>query len=421
MAENCQIRKLEVENELRIFVKEDAVQIKLINGLAEIYGTEMELNKIYKFPVNTSFGIFTWHGCSVEVTGNPEMELARHTTMILNVLLHAHLEERRNLARARESIGPVTLIVGPTDVGKSTLCKILLNYASRLGKRPLFVDLDVGQNSISIPGSIGILTIEKPADIVSGFDAQAVNVYQFGYISPGHNIILYFLLLKHLGQFVQSGLKMANQTLRSSGVIINSCGWVRGYGYDAITFAAMAFEIDTLCVIHEERMFMQLSRDMPSSVNVIFVPKLDGVMERRREQRILSREARVREYFYGPTNQLRPFSFDIQFSELKIFKVISRPFQSNEPAQSLNGVTLNDVILVPVSLGYNLINQVLALSSADNVKEDLMVTDVLGFICIKGVEKDKNSITILSPQPGPLPKKILLMGHMILSERREIH
>lgn len=37
------------------------------------------------------------------------------------------------------------LVVGPTDVGKSSVCKILLNYAVRMGRQPCFIDLDVGQ------------------------------------------------------------------------------------------------------------------------------------------------------------------------------------------------------------------------------------------------------------------------------------
>jgi len=37
------------------------------------------------------------------------------------------------------------VIAGPTDVGKSTLCRLLLNYAVRAHRQPLFVDLDVGQ------------------------------------------------------------------------------------------------------------------------------------------------------------------------------------------------------------------------------------------------------------------------------------
>ena len=37
------------------------------------------------------------------------------------------------------------MIVGPSDVGKTTLCNLLLNYGVRLGRAPIFVDLDVGQ------------------------------------------------------------------------------------------------------------------------------------------------------------------------------------------------------------------------------------------------------------------------------------
>lgn len=51
----------------------------------------------------------------------------------------------------------MTMIVGPGDVGKSTLTRILLNYAVRMGRRPIYVDLDVGQGQISIPGTIGMI------------------------------------------------------------------------------------------------------------------------------------------------------------------------------------------------------------------------------------------------------------------------
>ena len=35
-------------------------------------------------------------------------------------------------------------VVGPTDVGKSSLCKLLLNYAVREGCSPSLVELDIG-------------------------------------------------------------------------------------------------------------------------------------------------------------------------------------------------------------------------------------------------------------------------------------
>lgn len=37
------------------------------------------------------------------------------------------------------------MLVGPTDIGKSTVCRMLVNYAARLGRAPVLVDLDVGQ------------------------------------------------------------------------------------------------------------------------------------------------------------------------------------------------------------------------------------------------------------------------------------
>lgn len=73
--------------------------------------------------------------------------------MYLNA--HSALEKIRKVSEQNDTRGPVTMIVGPTDVGKSTLTRILLNYAVRMGRRPIYVDLDVGQGQISVPGTIG--------------------------------------------------------------------------------------------------------------------------------------------------------------------------------------------------------------------------------------------------------------------------
>lgn len=40
------------------------------------------------------------------------------------------------------------MVVGPTDVGKSTVCRLLLSYAVRVGRRPTLVELDVGQSGV---------------------------------------------------------------------------------------------------------------------------------------------------------------------------------------------------------------------------------------------------------------------------------
>lgn len=51
-------------------------------------------------------------------------------------------------------------MVGETDSGKSTLANILAAYAVRLGRCPTFVDLDVGQGMITVPGGIAAAALD---------------------------------------------------------------------------------------------------------------------------------------------------------------------------------------------------------------------------------------------------------------------
>jgi Predicted GTPase or GTP-binding protein len=63
----------------------------------------------------------------------------------------------------------------------------------------------------------------------------------------------------------------------ASGVIINTCGWVKGDGYKQLTHIAQAFEVDIILVLDQERLYNELVRDMPAFVKVVFLPKNGGV------------------------------------------------------------------------------------------------------------------------------------------------
>lgn len=79
--------------------------------------------------------------------------------------------------RSSSSGGPKIMIVGSSDVGKTSLCKILLNYAVKAGRSPLFVDLDTSQvensqvvsfntqASVSITGVLSATVIDTPVDV----------------------------------------------------------------------------------------------------------------------------------------------------------------------------------------------------------------------------------------------------------------
>lgn len=53
------------------------------------------------------------------------------------------------------------IVVGPAEHGKSTVSQLLAAYALRLDRTPIYVDLDVGLSSISIPGSMAAIPLDK--------------------------------------------------------------------------------------------------------------------------------------------------------------------------------------------------------------------------------------------------------------------
>jgi len=53
------------------------------------------------------------------------------------------LNKMRNEALTQKRVGPMLLVTGSTQSGKSTLCKMLVNYSLKLGWSPVFADIDL--------------------------------------------------------------------------------------------------------------------------------------------------------------------------------------------------------------------------------------------------------------------------------------
>ncbi|GFG35312.1 hypothetical protein Cfor_10314 [Coptotermes formosanus] len=408
---NCQEFKLEPDCELRFEVesKNEKVVLELKSGMAEVFGTELVKGKGYVFTTGAKIAVFTWQGCVIELRGKTDVSyVAKETPVVMYLNAHAALEQLRKKAETDNSRGPVTMIVGPMDVGKSTLCRLLLNYAVRMGRRPIFVDLDVGQGQISIPGTIGALLVERPAAVEEGFSQQAPLVYHYGHRTPSTNLALYNMLVSRLAEVIAERMQ-ANRKANASGVIINTCGWVKGDGYKHLTHVAQAFEVDIILVLDQERLYNELVRDMPTFVKVVFLPKSGGVVERSQSARADARDARVREYFYGLRTPLYPHSFDVRFSDTKIYKIGAPALPDSCMPLGMKAED-NLTKLVAVTPGPNLLHHILSVSFAASIEEDVIQTNVAGFVCVTNVDMEQQSITILSPQPRPLPKTLLLLS-----------
>uniref|UniRef100_A0A182PA03 Protein CLP1 homolog n=1 Tax=Anopheles epiroticus TaxID=199890 RepID=A0A182PA03_9DIPT len=405
--------KLESDSELRFEIenKNEKVVVALLNGQAELFGTELVVKKPYEFFTGAKVAIFTYHGCTIELRGKPDVAyVAKETPMVMYLNANSALEHLRYKAEQEDAQGPIVMVVGPADVGKTTLCRIFLNYAVRLGRRPIFVDLDVGQGGIAIPGTIGALLVERPAPVAEGFSQQAPLVYHYGHSSPSANNIFYDVLISKLAETTLERLQ-ANKKAKSSGMIINTCGWVKGSGYSHILHTVEAFEVSAIFVLDQERLYNELLRDVKKSVQVVFLPKSGGVVERTKSQRTEARDQRIREYFYGSKMPLFPHSFDVKFSDIKIFKIGSPPLPDSCLPLGMKAED-NYTKLVAVQPGPHLLHHILAVSFAENTDENVIQTNVAGFICVTSVNMEKQVLTVLSPQPRPLPQTILLVSDL---------
>ncbi|XP_064200139.1 polyribonucleotide 5'-hydroxyl-kinase Clp1 isoform X2 [Anguilla rostrata] len=392
--------ELEKETELRFEVEVgERAQLELLSGMAEVFGSELNRNKKYTFGPGSKIAVFTWQGCSVSLTGKTEVAyVSRDTPMLLYLNTHAALEQMRQQAERDNERGPRVMVVGPTDVGKSTVCRLLLNYA------------------VSVPGTVSALCIERPADVEEGFSVQAPLVYHFGSTTPGTNIKLYNKLTSCLAEVFSQRCEV-NRRASVGGCIINTCGWVKSSGYQALVHCASAFEVDVVLVLDQERLYNELKRDLPHFVRVVLLPKSGGVVERSKACRRDTRDEKIREYFYGFRGaSFYPHAFDVRFSDVRIYKIgaPSIPDSCLPLGMSQDDTQLK---LVPVTPGRDLTHHVLSVSCVEDEggeggragRRGVLESPVCGFIVVTAVDTQAQVMTVLSPAPRPLPRHTLLI------------
>lgn len=329
--------------------------------------------------------------------------------MPLYANLHQRLEARREEARLSGGQGPRVLVVGPSDSGKSTLCRILCAYACRLGRAPTFVDLDVGQGEVSLPGTLAATPMDRAALSVedeAGCAKPAPLAYFFGHVSPGEYGDVLRNSQGRLADCVNRRLS-TDRIAAASGAIINTMGWVDGAGYDLLLEAIRAFHVNVILVLGNDKVFARLSEDvktlrfaavpadagssnLPPSVvavtsalspaeglvgqlqtviAVVKLPRSGGVAERSREARQAARRTRVQEYFYGPPRgaglppALSPHSTTLGFDDVTIVRV-GGPASEAGLLPIGRSSTLDPLRVTTVSPTSALLNHVLAVSFA---------------------------------------------------------
>ncbi|CEF65989.1 Polyribonucleotide 5'-hydroxyl-kinase Clp1 [Strongyloides ratti] len=423
--------KLASDNELRFVVGPEEVTVELLDGRAELFGTELIRNKRYTFPPGRVIAIYAYDFATIELVGGDESTYVSDNTPMRSYLqIHTYLEKQRekayqNLKSKRQKLGkqkrgPRLLIAGSMDVGKSTIARILCNYAVRSCRTPIYVDIDVGQGSISVPGTVGALFLEKTADVITGYDTKSSLTLHYGYSTPSANFDLYLSCLKTLADYVHKK-SMSTDEINASGIIINTCGWVDKQGYESLTKAAEEFEVDTVVIIEHERLYHSLKKDLPSLVTVHKVSKSSGIEPRTRDMRAAARTNAIHNYFYGDyTHKLCPHSFPLTFDSVIVAKIGAEAL----PDSCLPfGMKLENckTKVVKMNITPDIKDHLLAVMPPGSIlDQSLLTTPCVGYVVITNVDMDNKVIHVLSPQPSPLPCNILLFSDVTFIDDNNI-
>jgi polyribonucleotide 5'-hydroxyl-kinase len=134
--------------------------VVLREGKAEVFGRELPLEEPLFFHSGDKIALFTWHGAKICISGKCESYTSDKTPNVYYINVHSALNQMRIQALKNKELGPNILITGQRQSGKSSLSRMLLNYSLKLGYTPIFVDLDLSQSEISIPGCISASLIE---------------------------------------------------------------------------------------------------------------------------------------------------------------------------------------------------------------------------------------------------------------------
>ncbi len=465
-------------------------------GSAELFGAELAIDRPLHL-ISAKVAIFTWHGCTLDVWNQDQLDIIyvsdETDTNVSYVNTHAQLEAMRDealgcsangtdsptstTAATGETIdketavvvgGPRVLLVGPADCGKSSLARVLVAYAAKLGRTPILVDLDASQNMLSVPGTVAAIPVSS--DMISAECYGSTTSFMGGSTMGGTAVMplvlwygsqdltahpdVYMAQLTKLGRAIDERLS-GDVDADASGIIVNTSGLIEDMGYQYLLHAIESFRINVVLVLGHDRLYSmlgtQLKKDFEGDSSglkkrkmpiLIKLPRSGGVVSRDIAFRRALRSQSIKRYFYGNSKpskstealsssttlqyQFSPCLIEVRLAEVQLHKLsnvsLSASLLPISAKQSTDPIQLTTIASSEITSKYQ--HSVWAVCHPSAVEKyeqsdsarDLYLAGVAGFVIVEKVDVDKATMSLLSPCGGSLPSGHLLIGDIFWME-----
>jgi len=120
---------------------------------------------------------------------------------------------------------------------------------------------------------------------------------------------------------------------------------------------------------------------------------------------------KIRDYFYGIGGDLCPHSTVINIRDITIYKVGGGPQAPLSALPIGSESTVDPIRLVEIVPSGDILHSILGVSHA-KVPEQILHSNLAGFLYVTEVNFERQKITVLAPCPGPLPGKYLILGSL---------
>ncbi|KAK2031376.1 pre-mRNA cleavage complex II protein Clp1 [Colletotrichum zoysiae] len=417
--------------EWRFEVAFDAhIKLKLLSGTAEKDGTELALHHAYTL-AGVRSKILTLQGCELEVEGGAGLaaeavaEYARPQDSPANSVLNLHfqLTAMRQRAAAERREGPRVAVCGAPAAGRTSLARTLAAYAARVGAQPLVVNADPREGMLSLPGTLSASVVATVHDVeaVDGWGTTPTSgpsqvpvklplVYYYGHAAADEDQKKYQELVSKMAAAVTSRFGH-DPDVKSSGIIIDTPAVSENssLGIDVLAHVVDELSVNIIIVLGSSHVNAELTKrfsaqrtSLGEQYSILLLDKSDGVAERDVGFTQQACEASIKEYFFGSIGQtLSPATQQVDFDSLAVFRIGDYSVYGN-----------GDDGLMRIDPGQLMAHWTLAIvyASVKDPPEAIRTANVMGYVYIADVDREKRKLKILAPVSGRLGDRPLLMG-----------